>query len=483
MFSAINAAILAFTLPLISGGSPDRTNELLALLIERQGATSTSTEGSGEGGEGEATGSSEVPPFVRPDNFVWVNYFISMSLTLALVAAFICVLGQQWLIYYRHAAVLGANAERWDRLRRSRGMERWQMAWVVRVLLPTALQVSVIFFLNGLLKLLAVLDPYIGWSNIEIAIVGAVFFLVTNIVNIWDPYTPYRNPYASPLRLLFKVLPSPKFLKKLRRRQETEAELQAYGICWVFESTGKDEAQHAAAWNVTTIEDKQALKIIYKREARRMMHQLWVSATDTLLDHTLLTAEEPRESDQRLNIADAAAYSQADIHLILSVGDVATCGWFPYLDSLPAISMDRADQRRLVWRAALACVVDYSAPNNIHPKLRPRYVGMCSLALLIHRLYCDARNEDHPDGALGEDILRTFAFEALGDQTGRDHMRTVAIVAWAMATIPKRWPERHPSNIEPSVLQFKEDFADLQRVYTTYVNFHMGLKFVVTFFV
>ncbi|KAG9029641.1 hypothetical protein FS837_003505, partial [Tulasnella sp. UAMH 9824] len=134
VFAGVNSAFLALTLPEMSPDPADDTNALLLQLVT--------------GGNGRISSAEDLPSasFSPPTAIFPVNILFSLSLTLALLASFLAVLGQQWLVYYRKRSGAGAEAQRWEQLRRYLGAQRWRLETVLDDILPSLLQLGLAIF-------------------------------------------------------------------------------------------------------------------------------------------------------------------------------------------------------------------------------------------------------------------------------------------------------------------------------------------------
>ncbi|KAG8993365.1 hypothetical protein FRB90_000717 [Tulasnella sp. 427] len=136
LFAGVNSAFLALTLPEMRADPADDTNALLLQLV---------TQSNGSGGiqsfNDLPSASFSPSPAIFP-----INVLFSLSLTLALLASFLAVLGQQWLVYYRKRSGGGAEAQRWEQLRRYLGAKRWRLEAVLDDILPSLLQLGLLIF-------------------------------------------------------------------------------------------------------------------------------------------------------------------------------------------------------------------------------------------------------------------------------------------------------------------------------------------------
>ncbi|KAG9043723.1 hypothetical protein FS837_009203 [Tulasnella sp. UAMH 9824] len=107
LFAGVNSAFLALTLPEMSADPADDTNAILLQLVI--------------GGNSTIRSADHLPSatFTPGPGIVPINVLLSLSLTLAIIASFLAILGQQWLVYYRKRAGSGAEYQRWEQLQRA----------------------------------------------------------------------------------------------------------------------------------------------------------------------------------------------------------------------------------------------------------------------------------------------------------------------------------------------------------------------------
>ncbi|KAG8983755.1 hypothetical protein FRB90_005784, partial [Tulasnella sp. 427] len=88
LFAGVNSAFLALTLPDMKADPADDTNALLLRLVTGDNTTIRSAD--------------DLPSatFTPSAGVLPVNALFSLSFALAIISAFLAVLGQQWLVYY-----------------------------------------------------------------------------------------------------------------------------------------------------------------------------------------------------------------------------------------------------------------------------------------------------------------------------------------------------------------------------------------------
>ncbi|KAG8912117.1 hypothetical protein FRC01_005283 [Tulasnella sp. 417] len=191
LFAGVNSAFLALTLPEMSPDPADDTNALLLQLVT--------------GGNGNITSVDDLPSasFSPASGIFPVNILFSLSLTLALLAAFLAVLGQQWLVYYRKRSGGGPEAQRWEQLRRYLGAKRWRLEVMLDDILPSLLQLGLIIFCIALALYLGTLSRWICYTvavPMGIALACILFMAVSAALDKWCPF-------KSPLSRAFQSIP------------------------------------------------------------------------------------------------------------------------------------------------------------------------------------------------------------------------------------------------------------------------------------
>ncbi|KAG8899678.1 hypothetical protein FRC00_001100 [Tulasnella sp. 408] len=191
LFAGVNSAFLALTLPEMSADPTDDTNALLLQLVAV--------------GNRNITSADDLPSasFSPPSGIFPVNILFSLSLTLALLAAFLAVLGQQWLVYYRKRSGGGAEAQRWEQLRRYLGAKRWRLEAVLDDILPSLLQFGLVIFCIAFALYLGTLSRWMCYTiaiPMGLALICILFMAVSAAVDQWCPF-------KSPLSRAFQTIP------------------------------------------------------------------------------------------------------------------------------------------------------------------------------------------------------------------------------------------------------------------------------------
>ena len=140
---------------------------------------------------------STTPPRVYTD----VSILLYTSLTTSLLAAFLAMLGKQWINrYIRHQG--GSVSERCeDRQRKLDGLEWWKFRIVIEIP-PVLLQLSLLLLVVGLSLYLWKLKRIVAWVVIISTIPGAVFYMGI----VFAGTLSYACPFQTPLSLILRYL-------------------------------------------------------------------------------------------------------------------------------------------------------------------------------------------------------------------------------------------------------------------------------------
>ena len=156
------------------------------------------------------------------------------SLLLSLFAAFVAMLGKQWLDRYRRHTG-GSTIERCgDRQRKFDGLERWSFRLFIEIL-PIILQIALILLACGLSRYIWSINMSVARLVISFTFLGLLFYIEIFIAGISSYECPFQTPISMVLRqirdsettwrLLANVSPgniisltrrnAPKFLERL----------------------------------------------------------------------------------------------------------------------------------------------------------------------------------------------------------------------------------------------------------------------------
>ena len=127
------------------------------------------------------------------------------SLLISLLAAFIAMLGKQWLNrYLRNAG--GSMIERCgDRQRKCDGLQKWPFNFFIEIL-PIMLQISLLLLSCGLCQHVWSLNTSVASILIALTALGVLFYLVIVVVGTSSYACPFQTPVSTALRNLWKKI-------------------------------------------------------------------------------------------------------------------------------------------------------------------------------------------------------------------------------------------------------------------------------------
>jgi len=150
--------------------------------------------------------SPTVPPAQEspPSEIVTVTGLMYASLLISLLAAFVAMLGKQWLNrYLRNAG--GSTIERCgDRQRKCDGLKKWPFHFFVESL-PVMLQVALLLLACGLCKHMASINAPVAGVLITLTVLGVLFYLGIVVVGTSSYECPFQTPISFALRSAWKT--------------------------------------------------------------------------------------------------------------------------------------------------------------------------------------------------------------------------------------------------------------------------------------
>ncbi|KAG9040820.1 hypothetical protein FS837_013053 [Tulasnella sp. UAMH 9824] len=189
LLAGVNSAFLALALPEMTASPADDTDALLLQLVTGDNSTMRTAD--------------DLPSasFTPSPNIVPVNILFSLSLTLALIASFLAVLAQQWLVYYRKRSGGGADYQRWEQLRRYLGPQRWRLEAIWDDVLPALLQLALVIFCVAFVLYLRTLSKTIYYVIAIPMAVAMTILLLMAIMAFLDQWCPFQSPLSHFLQL------------------------------------------------------------------------------------------------------------------------------------------------------------------------------------------------------------------------------------------------------------------------------------------
>ena len=127
------------------------------------------------------------------------------SLLISLLAAFVAMLGKQWLNrYLRNSG--GSVIERCgDRQRKCDGIEKWPLHPFIESL-PVMLQISLFLLAWGLCQHMWTINTTVAYTLVALTGVGALLYVVIVISGLSSYACPFQTPVSTALRLPLKKL-------------------------------------------------------------------------------------------------------------------------------------------------------------------------------------------------------------------------------------------------------------------------------------
>jgi len=193
LFSAVSSA---FVIDVHSKLQPDPNEQSVALLR----AILLTLNQSAIPGETPAAPPAQGDP---PSEIVTVIGLMYASLLISLLAAFVAMLGKQWLNrYLRNSG--GSIIERCgDRQRKCDGLEKWPLHFFVESL-PMMLQVALLLLTCGLCRHMWSINSSVACTLISLTGVGVVFYLAILIAGTSSYACPFQTPVSIALRSPWK---------------------------------------------------------------------------------------------------------------------------------------------------------------------------------------------------------------------------------------------------------------------------------------
>ena len=125
------------------------------------------------------------------------------SLMISLLAAFVAMLGKQWLNrYLRNSG--GSTTERCgDRQRKFNGLEKWPLHFFVESL-PVMLQAALLLLACGLCRHMWTINASVAYTLMSLTGVGVGFYVAIVIAGMTSYACPFQTPASVALRGLWK---------------------------------------------------------------------------------------------------------------------------------------------------------------------------------------------------------------------------------------------------------------------------------------
>jgi len=132
---------------------------------------------------------------------VTVQCLLYASLATSLFAAFVAMLGKQWVNRYIRNRGGSAAEKSWDRQRKLDGMGRWYFHIVIEGL-PVVLQIALVLFLCALSQYLWTINRVVAGVIIAVMLFGFVFHFGVTIAAAISYDCPFQTPPSIAIRAL-----------------------------------------------------------------------------------------------------------------------------------------------------------------------------------------------------------------------------------------------------------------------------------------
>ena len=135
-----------------------------------------------------------------PDSrIVLVQCLLYASLAISLFAAFVAMLGKQWLDRFVRKRGRAATEKSWDRQRKFRGMEQWQFHMVMESL-PILLQFALLLFGCSVSLHLWPINLFVAGVTLAFTAFGVTFYCFVTLAGSLFHKCPYQTPLSPPVR-------------------------------------------------------------------------------------------------------------------------------------------------------------------------------------------------------------------------------------------------------------------------------------------
>lgn len=211
LFSAVVAAFLVVSYPLLQPNPTDTTNQLLAQISQQ-----LSTNGTGSSQPLPANTSS----FRPSSSAMRVNVLWFTSLAMSTACALWATLMQQWTRRYMQVADRPYGPPKRARIRAffADGVDKFGLAAAVEVL-PFLLHASVLLFYIGLIDFLININHTVAFILLTWVAIGCLIYFILTIMPLFCPNSPYQTPLSSLCWFLLEATPLLRLW--VRRRNET----------------------------------------------------------------------------------------------------------------------------------------------------------------------------------------------------------------------------------------------------------------------
>ncbi|KAG8912354.1 hypothetical protein FRC01_005140 [Tulasnella sp. 417] len=275
LFSAVNTAFIAITMPDLSPQPSDETNALLRLLVLKvDNNTLTTTDLS--------------PPFSPKPTSIITNCLLYASLSCSLLAAVGAMMAKEWLQSFDRSGQTGPLEEQGKfRQCKFNGFKEWQLEAVIKFL-PNLVLFAVALFLVGIGLFLYPINTAVAGTVIAFSVLGVTLSGIAISAGAIYPMCPYQSAASNALRRIFDILfrcrrilsgmiarrlDGPASLGSRNKHRAThysdtkqdvdasEQTVTAQAACWLLRTTSNRGDQIAAAWVIRSLETKSCAPV------------------------------------------------------------------------------------------------------------------------------------------------------------------------------------------------------------------------------
>ncbi|KAG8952361.1 hypothetical protein FRC04_004789 [Tulasnella sp. 424] len=310
-----------------------------------------------------------------------------------------------------------------------------------------------------------------GWRN-PYKVAKTETEIITNTVD---------QSYFRTLSHRLKFDPFSAAVSRIRRQEDPTDVMDARYTCHMLRRMEQPEILRAVAQSVPTLFDKKAMTILLKDKAVIRLHRLFRASIAQAEDAPdALVQDSEDKSNPAVN---AVIYGRAIIHLFISLGphddwfwdDYETAlhhGWLePWslegVDAVPDNVMMELEHQRRIIQACLSIGPDNDPPTTeVEDSALPLYIAASIKALLHRRMYHHLSHyppkfRPTVEHWMGEADLERVAFCSVFPE---DYPKAIGLVAWALATVPKR--EYHHGM--PVLEKYRMFWSDLEELWDAY---------------
>lgn len=138
---------------------------------------------------------------------VHVQAILFASLATSLFAAFLAMLGKQWLNHYDSSGGQGSAIRRGqNRQRKLNGVNTWYFTYAMESL-PLMLQAALLLLGSALSRYLWEVSTIVAWVVLGVTLFGVFSYLFITIAGAASESCPYQTPWSLPLHYLGSKVP------------------------------------------------------------------------------------------------------------------------------------------------------------------------------------------------------------------------------------------------------------------------------------